>query len=324
MYDLSNLKPVLTITDSEVSCPVVGCQNSVIRQRKSFTRKPEFHCDEHHIFISPSTFEYDFPETNILWDDECLKEHMVSKRESRIARDNSEDAVTWNVFKYLENNNLLLPYLSTLAGKSLSKAKTIFWSHDLATRKPWECLWKARETFERNPFKGSEPDLIVLTDGVLFFIEAKLNAKNNTVPSSPESKAKYVNGGNSDINSNGWWKTAFVQDADYDQIAVTEKKYELMRFWLLGTWMAEQLNVEFRLINLLRDTDEEEADIESRFGKFLPASTKGNFMRQSWEDICRFIQSDAQDSADKDIILRYFREKSIGYRNGQIQKAFAV
>jgi hypothetical protein len=321
VYGISDLKPTLTITDSEVSCPVLNCLNTVQRQRKSFTRKPEFHCEKHHIFISPSTFEYDSSDANILWDYDDLNEHMASKRESRIARDNSEDAVTWNVFCYLERQGLLIPYLSDLVKDAqipLTQAKTIYWSHDKDTKQPWNPLLDARKEFEGDPSKGSEPDLIVLTDRILFFIEAKLTATNKTKPSHLNHPKHYLTGGDK------WWDKAFAPGTDYVQIAEQEKKYELMRFWLLGTWMAKQLNVDFRLINLLRDADDEERDIEARFGKFLPDPSKAKFMRKTWEDICRFIQNQAPDSTDKDTMLHYFREKSVGYRNGEIQRAFAV
>jgi len=320
MYGMIDLKSILTITDSEVSCPFHDCQCMVKRQRRTFTCKPEFHCDKHEIFISPSTFEYDSPKSNILWDYDCLTAN-TSKRESRIRRDNSEDAVTWNVFRYLERQDLLLPYLSDLVKDSkihLTQAKAIYWSHDRDTNQPWKWLMDARKTFELVPAKGSEPDLIVLTDKILFIIETKMMAKNNTQPSNPKSMEKYVNGGNR------WWKTAFVDGADYDQIAVHEKKYELMRFWLLGTWMAKQLNVDFRLINLLRGQDEEEKDIEDRFRKFLPIQSQANFRRVTWENIYKFIQGQPQQSLEKDTIQRYFKEKTVGYRDGTLQKAFAT
>lgn len=49
--------------------------------------------------MSPSTFEYDNYEENLLWKDssdkKLLKEIINVKRESRMSRDNSEDAITF-------------------------------------------------------------------------------------------------------------------------------------------------------------------------------------------------------------------------------------
>jgi hypothetical protein len=315
----SDLRENIETKDLGFICPVAGCQTRLTeRQRGHFVFDAQYRCSTHEIVFSPSTFQYEKAERNILWDFDLLESHMVSKRESRIARDNSEDAVTWNVFRFLERHGLLIPYLSELAKPPLTTTKSIYWSHDQDKCKPWEPLMDGRREFDFNPSKGSEPDLIVLTDQCLFFIEAKLMATNKTKPTSPRSREKYVTGGN------GWWKTAFTPGSDYSQIAEAEQKYELLRFWLIGTWMAKQLNVDFRLVNLLRDQDEDEKDIEDRFGKHLPADLKGKFLRRTWEDICRFIQSQAPDSAEQEKILRYFREKTVGYRNGALQKAFAV
>jgi hypothetical protein len=86
---------------------------TVPRQRHKFRRLDEFKCPEHNIYISPSTFEYQSRLDNILWKDELDQDLLFNriakvKREiKRIGRDNSEDAVTWNVFRFLEKENLL-------------------------------------------------------------------------------------------------------------------------------------------------------------------------------------------------------------------------
>ena len=66
---------------------------------------------QHGIYISPSTFEYADEFDNLLWHDPADRELLAAfkpfKRESRLARDNSEDALTWNVFRYLEKSGRL-------------------------------------------------------------------------------------------------------------------------------------------------------------------------------------------------------------------------
>lgn len=320
MYGLKELREELIVTESTVKCPVRDCETVVARQRRVFLREERFFCGKHGIYISPSTFEYESESENILWDYGRLNKHMGSKRESRIARDNSEDAVTWNVFRYLEGQNLLTAFLSDFSGTQLKEAQSFYWSHDLKAGKPWEPLWVARKTFEGNPYRGSEPDLIVLTDKILFFIEAKVTASNETHPSRSNHPKQYVSG------ADGWWNYAFIPEADYTQIAEKEQKYELMRFWLLGTWIAKQVNRDFILINLVREMSEK--DIESKFRKWLPRETAENFQRLSWESIYRFICSQEKHGVEKERIMRYFREKAVGYKNKrgvwQIQKAFSL
>ena len=111
MLGFNELKSSLEITEATVECPVKGCSEKVERQRKVFKREKRFKCPQHNIYISPSTFAYQKETDNLLWLTEeglnLFNEIKSVKRESRISRDNSEDGVTWNVFRFLEKNNLL-------------------------------------------------------------------------------------------------------------------------------------------------------------------------------------------------------------------------
>jgi len=64
------------------------------------------------IYITPTTFVYNDFRSNLLWQKESdvalLQKVMAVKRESRMEYDNSEDALTWNVFRYLVHQLLLL------------------------------------------------------------------------------------------------------------------------------------------------------------------------------------------------------------------------
>ena len=103
---------------------------------------------------------------------------------------------------------------------------------------------------------------------------------------------------------------------------IIEKKYELLRFWLLGTWMAKQQGLNFYLVNLV--LSEREKDIENIFKGHIRETERRKFLRITWEDIYRYI-FDSNSSRDKDIILNYFRNKTIGYnREGKLQRAFLI
>ena len=98
MFGINELKPRLTVTHDTVECPVLGCNWIVQRQHVRFLRSEQFFCPHHDIFISPTTFEYRSDQDNLLWNDEgdkaLLKAVHQHKRESRMTRDNSEDALT--------------------------------------------------------------------------------------------------------------------------------------------------------------------------------------------------------------------------------------
>lgn len=323
MYGSMDLKDTIKVTQATVECPVKGCTQLVPRQRKIFKRLDDFRCPEHNIFISPSTFEYKDRLDNILWKSELDQNLLFNKifrvkRETRrFARDNSEDAVTWNVFRYLEERKLLKGFLSKLTGTLVEDCEVIYWSYSQSEERGWSPLQQVRQEFEINPAKGSEPDLIVKTNNAMFLIEAKLNANNNTVPSStnPAVRQKYENG------CHRWYNEVF--QTNFNDIALSNRKYELLRFWLLGTKMADRFNTTFFFINLV--PQEKEKEIDSIFKKHIKESPCRLFIRATWEEIyCYILTTDVQ-SIGKEAIVKYFEEKTVGYgKDGVLEKAFVL
>lgn len=70
---------------------------------------------------------------------------------------------------------------------------------------------------------------------------------------------------------------------------------------------------------------EKEANIKSIFRKHINESPNRLFLRVTWEEIYRYIEKAAVTSQEKQAILRYFKEKTIGYDGeGNLQRAFAI
>lgn len=318
MFGIKELKERIEITNRSVECPVKDCNEKVERQRKTFKRESRFKCPEHNIFISPSTFEYSKESDNLLWyggSDHALFEAIkLAKRESRIARDNSEDAVTWNVFRFLERNKLVANILSPLISANLECPELIWWSYSQQEKSSWSELNAAIREFGETPERGSEPDLIIVSNNSLVFLEAKVGAANKTVPSDKNSPKKYDTGGS------GWFSKVFR--SDYETIAEKEKKYELMRFWLIGTWIAQRLSKNYYLVNLVLKQNEKE--IEAIFKRHIIEDQCKKFIRITWEDIYNQIQRSNLAEPDKNIMIYYFKNKSLGYRQGKLRKAFLV
>jgi len=319
MLGMEELKESIEITETTVECPIKGCSEKIERQREVFKREERFKCSEHNIYISPSTFEYQSESDNLLWKDKAdlnlLKKIKTVKRESRIPRDNSEDAVSWNVFRFLERNNLVESTLSSIIGYTVKSSEVIYWSYSQRENSSWSGLNKAREEFGEELKRSSEPDIIIKTNNALFFIESKLTAGNETVPSDKNNSKKYETGGDN------WFSKVFK--SDYKTVAIAEKKYELLRFWLLGTWMAKQQDLDFYLVNLV--LSEREKDIEAIFKKHLYENQRMRFIRITWEDIYQQILNSNLSGIDKDAMIKYFRNKTIGYdSNGELHKAFLI
>lgn len=319
MYGYKSLKPQINLSETEVECPVNNCSVKVQRQQKVFKKEIPFKCLTHNIYISPSTFEYETEFENLLWNDYADKEYFAQikkvKRESRIARENSEDAVSFNVFRYLQKNDLLNSFLSTFSKAAINRSELILWSYSEKEMGTYSLLNRARTEFGEAINRGSEPDVIILTDKILFFIEAKVLALNETSPCDPENTKKYLTGGNN------WFEKVFRND--YKTIAVEEEKYELLRFWLLGTWMANQTGLNFSLISLVLEN--RELEIEKDFDKMIIEDENKQFSRMTWEDIYRFVVSNRIESKDFSIIIDYYNNKCLGYNSNQyLIKAFSI
>ncbi len=321
MYDITKLKSKTTNTENKIECPVKGCKETVSRQKKRFKRLPEFLCDKHQIYISPSTFEYKKETENLLWfselDIEYLDQIKKFKRESRMAREKSEDAVTFNVFRYLQNNELLGSFLESVTAEKISNLELILWSFSEREKKGYKLLEDARHEFGEAKSRGSEPDIIIDTDNILFFIEAKFSSPNKTIPSDPdpEKTKKYLTGGNN------WFDQVFKEK--YKKIAFDEKKYELLRLWLLGTWMAKKQSKKFFLINLV--LQKRDSKIEEQFKPCINEDENQQFKRIEWESIYNFIKLRAIKSEDYLRMTQYFENKSLGYDSaGRLKKAFEI
>ena len=174
---------------------------------------------------------------------------------------------------------------------------------------------ESRKYFGEQIRRGSEPDIIIKTDNALFFIEAKLTASNETIPTNLDDAKKY------EEKDKEFYSQFFK--SDFNTVTVQEKKYELLRFWLLGNWIAKEKNLDFYLIDLF--LKEKEQDIENIFGQLIKQDQNKRFIRITWEDIYAQILNHGTSLSDSNRIINYFRNKTIGYDGfGKLQKAFSI
>jgi hypothetical protein len=315
MYLLQHLKETIEVSRDEVECPIIGCRHRVERQKGKFLREPKFYCTEHKIYISPSTFEYADEQENLLWQHpenrQYLEEIKDAKRESRMARERSEDALTWNVFRYLHKNQLLSLALERFIGEFLEDPEIIYWSYSSVEKGVSSLLREARNTFGET--SGTEPDLIINSKNHLIFIEAKFTSSNQTKPRTEGYLKKYAE------SQDGWYQAVFQKDIH--TVCIEMQKYELMRNYLLGTWLANKHGKKFTLLSLNTvnfGRDEE----DMRFRDCLIENDQYHYIYSVWEELRGVIINHLPDSLDKEILLDYLRNKSAGYRNGKVVGAF--
>ena len=143
---------------------------------------------------------------------------------------------------------------------------------------------------------------------------AELERDLDTLETMVNDPKKYLEGGEN------WFTKVF--SSDYEKL-IYDQKYELMRFWLLGTWIAKQSGKEFYLINLVLQY--RELNIHSSFLKHIRIDSKYRYFRLSWEDIYRFVLRDSTDNALKTRVVSYFENKAIGFNYyGSLEKAFSI
>jgi len=317
MLGFKDLKESINVTDKSVECPVKGCGRKVKRRKDGIRRRNRFKCPEHDIYISPYTFEYERDMDNLLWrryeDLYLLNRVKRAGAESRMAREDSEEAVVWNVFRFLDLQDLLVPVFNILLGVKLDDPVIIYWSYHKGEKGVWSELVGAGEEFGENMRRAPGPDIIIDSRDTLIFIEAKLTADNQTVPPTGKSTKKYLTGGQY------WFSRVFR--SDYETVAVKDRMYELTRLWLLGTRTAARKKADFYLLNLVREGREE--DIEVTFGRHIREDPARMFLRITWEGICRGIEDSCPPGEGRDKISDYFENKTLGYDgDGRLRKAF--
>jgi len=281
------------------ACPVRGCVEA----------SP---CPLHHIAVHFTrggyTYVYDDPSRNLLWtdanDQERLKAILHGKRESRMGHEHSEDAVTWNVFRFFERYGCLSGAIWTICPCPDNEPLTVFWTTHNG------CLWDSyrhcSDQIPEKPTARSESDLIFLWEHELIVVvEAKFRSPNRSDKAKREHELRksrpYITHASRYLNSEG------------AEEAACDGWYELLRNWVLGAALKEALGCEaFVLVNLLRKRHEKEhgenprRDFAERACVLTPDS---RFMVAYWEDLIAAAPSIC-DYPDSGLLVNWARNKS--------------
>lgn len=191
MFGVEELKESIRQDRTTIECPVRKCtrrvkimHNGEPRLVDSYlaTETPDgqtqglkdWFCKKHGIYIAQSTFIYDNLRDSLLWydeEDQSYIEQILKKKrvKAQLFHDRSEDAATWAVFRYLEKEKLASGFLGKLTGTIVKSPQLIYWSYSPSEQNTWSDLGKARKEFGEEEERGSEPDLIIMSDNALFF-----------------------------------------------------------------------------------------------------------------------------------------------------------
>lgn len=328
-YGVNDLDPQVEVSADDqdvIRCYVRGCQHFVRRPMKH--QRGEL-CPEHGIFCHHSsygaTYSYADVRRNIIASPDVFAERIIGhsfKYESqRLGSEKSEDALSWNVFRSLQEAGCLSQVANLLIGESHPEEPDLYlWGIRVSgdSFDPWDLLIGARERFESNlPVDRplTEPDIALHLPGkYLVLIEAKFTSPNGF----------YERGKRKDDQSLTMdelltiYRDPALRILDAKKASGRDRvSYQLWRNTVFAEWMAIQDSAATKAfhINLVREGYEEESAAE--FGELLRAEYADRFGQATWERLYRWARK--QQSAAFDRVSAYLDQKT-----AQLKKAFLV
>lgn len=196
--------------------------------------------------------------------------HIESKK-NQFGFCTSEDALTWIFIRYFINENKLDVLKKVYSLKSPIREILLWGVPQIDDNSPSrENLSSICKCLKESKGSYSEPDIVIITDTEIRFIEVKLKSPNAKSADSRKFK-KYIN-------------NAFYSDKE---MLINSKHYELARNWTIGNMFAEYK--DFKLINqgperLFNNNDN---NLLQKFEKSLSKPT--SFEKLSWEKIIENI-----------------------------------
>jgi hypothetical protein len=301
-YGVNDLDPKVDVSVDDrdvVRCYVRGCQHFV---RRPMTRRQGELCPDHGIYCHHSrnaaTYSYGDVSRNIIVSPDLFAERIIGhsfKYEcDRMNLEKSEDALSWNVFRSLQEAGCLAQVANVLIGETHPEEPILYlWGIRISgdSFEPWDLLIAARERFESNlPVERplTEPDIALHLPGrYLVLIEAKFTCANTF----------YEQGKRKDDQSLTMDELlAIYQDTELrllDPKKAAERDrvpYQLWRNTVFAEWMAQGDSTTTKAfhINLVREGYEEDSAAE--FGELVRDEYSERFGRATWEDVHRWAR----------------------------------
>lgn len=332
-FDMRNLASPL---GEPSGCPVSGCAAPLADCNWRKRKMP--YCSVHRIRIHAKarTFVYSngpdetsMPDPalrNILFEPCYFKTHILgnaAKAEShRICHENSEDALTWNVFSRLARGGMLAALLSTFTTLSLKDEPELYlWGLKICldgSSKPtvFKDLKSARDFFEEDIRKfKTEPDIMLYVPGqLLVLVEAKFTSGNtNALKSATDNVAGEKPKSRKGILER-YELPPHLRDTLHAQLSSGRFYSQLYRNLVFAIYMADKLGVKWSFVNLVskRQFDRQKNKVEFQdptqfIRELLPEKSSGQFLFYNWEQLYKDHVAKATDLKD---LAEYMCNKS--------------
>ncbi len=171
-------------------------------------------------------------------------------------------------------------------------------------------LLDAQKALEGRPTQGSRPSLVLETPAELVFVTAKATSSHKTTQRNEKVLERWS-------GRQGWYDQVFK--ANIHTVAVEKRRYQLMRLWMLGSWMAAKSGKRFTLVVVSRASVDRK--LEREFGKLVRPSDSRRLVHWTWDDIAELAEDSGGAEAAEDAhaaqagqaTASYLRGKSLGY-----------
>lgn len=325
-YGKQELDPNVNLetgTPRRVRCYVRGCHH-VLRVPTKYDRGET--CPDHGIRCHCSgsgaayshTYTYADAKRNVIASAEQFGQRIIHhpfKYEShRLGSEKSEDTLTWNVFRSLQEAGQLGSFVERVTGeRSPLEPYLYLWGICLTDDEfePWPLLIAARDRFERalpvkRPF--TEPDIALHLPGkYLILIEAKFTSPNTCYEPGPRKDAASL----TFDELLGRYQDPGLEILDYRAARQAARVYQqLWRNTTFAEWMGKTDHPRTKAYHLNLVRDGEEIESEPEFRKLVSAQFQDRFRRITWEQIyhgmgdCRRLEPLRQYLANKTAGLR--------------------
>lgn len=322
-YGVHELDPKAVAVEAEersVRCFVHGCDRILRVPTRKFRGDvcPEHGIRCHHSSSKP-TYSYVETARNIIASPELFSTRIVGhpfKFEShRLGAERSEDALSWNVFRSLQEGGRLGELGEMITGiRSRIEPTLYLWGICVTddTCDAWHLLIEARERFESNlPVERplTEPDIALHLPGrYLILIEAKFTSRNTHYKSGPRANASSLTKDE---------LTSIYQDPELQIVnpLLAEKAdrvfYQLWRNTVFAEWMSQldHPNTQAFHVNLVLEGQDEDSAFE--FRRMINERHQGRFQRLTWEYIYHSVVC-RQPTMQR--LSHYFETKTAGLK----------
>jgi len=323
-YGVSDIKPIKEI---EHCCPIIGCDTAiaVYPSRANPHNNESNYCVKHRIYCRKNTYIFKEKTDNLITDINLFKD-IFGRQDSekydtgRIGYENSEDALSWNVFVTLQKAGELKAIPSLISGKPCEEEpELILWGYSLSDGSLVKELKCFRDKFEYSIQVKTEPDIILKTANEVFLIEAKFCSPNSRKDISVWRDKEIDGRTKKEYDSYKIRYKGLIGDVLNKGIIEGQDKFcsQLVRYALYAHNAYPSKNCY--IVNLLPKKHKELDSIE---GQFKPYLKKDTFKVITWEDIYGKL-SDSKSKPGIVTLKRYLQRKTANFEKAFIIPIFA-